>query len=121
HVPPRVRGLRPPVQQDQRDRPATVLDHAQPPACRHPAVGIVGAAPAVIADHVADSSQAAAPSALTHSGENIEVRAGPAGAPTAHWTSPERAMHGGAAPATLARRYAVSLRWCRAVRTVARS
>ena len=43
-----------------------------------PRVGIVlsGPAPAVIADHVADSSQAAAPSALTHSGENIEVRAG---------------------------------------------
>lgn len=30
----------------------------------------------MIADHVADSSQAAAPGALTHSGENIEVRAG---------------------------------------------
>ena len=32
----------------------------------------------MIADHVADSSQAAAPSALTRSGENIEVRAGSA-------------------------------------------
>jgi hypothetical protein len=68
------------VQQDQRDRPAAVLDQAEPPGWRLPTVGIVpsGAAPAVIADHVADSSQAAAPSALTRSGENIEVRAGSA-------------------------------------------
>jgi hypothetical protein len=31
HVPPRVQGLRPPVQQDQRDRPAAMLDQAEPP------------------------------------------------------------------------------------------
>src|SRR5580704_3902868 len=113
------------MQQDQRDRPAAVLDHAQPPACRLPAVGIVspGDTPAVIADHVADSNQAAAPSALTHSGENIEVLTGSRQSSrlTATRSSPERAMYGGAAPGTLASRYAVSLRWCRAVRTIARS
>ena len=71
HVAPRVRGLRPPVQQDQRDRPAAMLDKAEPPTGRLPTVGIVpsGAAPAVIADHVADCSQAAGLSALTYSGE----------------------------------------------------
>jgi hypothetical protein len=71
-VPPRVRGLRPPVQQDQRDRPAAVLSQAQPPARRRlparrrPAAGLApsGAAQAVIADHVADCSQVTALNAL---------------------------------------------------------
>jgi hypothetical protein len=59
------------VQQDQRDRPAAVLDEAEPPTGRLPAVGVVppGTAPAVIADHVADCSQVARLGALTYSGE----------------------------------------------------
>ena len=71
HMPPRMRGLRPAVQQDQRDRPAAVLDHAQPPIWRLPAGGILspGVAPAVIADHVPDYSQTGAPGALVYSGE----------------------------------------------------
>ena len=71
HVPPRVRGLRPAVQQDHRDRPAAVLDHAQAPIWRLPAAGIVsaGVAPTVIADHVPDYSQTGVPGALINSGE----------------------------------------------------
>jgi hypothetical protein len=59
------------VQQDQRDRPAAVFDHAQAPTWLLPAAVVVspGVAPAVIADHVPDYSHTCAPGALTNSGE----------------------------------------------------